>query len=97
MVNQGSLTFWVDEQAIKGVVNLSLRALEGFTNSFFQLMNAPLTSPGYSGISKLAKTVEIKYHVQSHGYLAHVVIDSTGLKVYGEWISRKHGKEKWRT
>ncbi|CAM3276234.1 Transposase IS4-like domain-containing protein [Shewanella violacea] len=31
--------------------------------------------------------------------MAHVVIDSTGLKVYGEgeWKTRKHGKEKRRT
>ena len=31
--------------------------------------------------------------------MVHVVIDSTGLKVYGEgeWKTRKHGKEKRRT
>jgi len=128
LVNRGSLTFWIDEQAIKswrciehhgrrgrgyiysdvaietalvvkGVFNLSLRALEGFTNSVFQLMDVPLTSPSYSCISKRAKTVEIKYRAKSRGPVAHVVIDSTGLKVYGEgeWKTRKHGKEKRRT
>lgn len=128
LVNRGSLTFWIDEQAIKswrctkhhgrrgrgyiysdvaietalvvkGVFNLSLRALEGFTNSVFQLMDVPLTSPSYSCISKRAKTVEIEYRAKSHGPVAHVVIDSTGLKVYGEgeWKTRKHGKEKRRT
>ena len=128
LVNRGSLTFWIDEQAIKswrctehhgrrgrgyiysdvaietalvvkGVFNLSLRALEGFTNSIFQLMDVPLTSPSYSCISKRAKSVEIKYRAKSHGPVSHVVIDSTGLKVYGEgeWKTRKHGKEKRRT
>jgi len=128
LVKRGSLTFWIDEQAIKswrctehhgrrgrgyiysdvaietalvikGVFNLSLRALEGFTNSIFQLMDVPLSSPSYSCISKRAKTVEVKYRAKSHGSVSHVVIDSTGLKVYGEgeWKTRKHGKEKRRT
>ena len=64
---------------VKGVFNLSLRALEGFTNSIFQLMDVPLSSPSYSCISKRAKTVEIKYRAKSHGPVSHVVIDSTGL------------------
>jgi len=46
---------------VKGVFNLSLRALEGFTTSVFQRMDVPLTSPSYSCISKRAKTVNIKY------------------------------------
>lgn len=61
-------------------------------------MNVPLQSPDYSCISKRAKTVEIKYRLPSHGPVAHLVIDATGLKVYGEgeWKIRKHGKEKRR-
>ena len=46
---------------VKGVFNLLLRALEGFTPSVFQLMDVTLTSPSYSCISKRAKTVNIKY------------------------------------
>jgi hypothetical protein len=61
-------------------------------------MKVPLQSPDYSCISKRAKTVEIKYRLPSHGPVAHLVIDATGLKVYGEgeWKIRKHGKEKRR-
>ena len=79
-------------QVVKGVFNLSLQALEGFTNSVFQLMDVPLTSPSYICISKRAKkSVEIKYRAKSHGPVAHVVINSTALKVYGEgeWKPRK--------
>jgi hypothetical protein len=83
-VNRGSLTFWIDEQAIKqwccsehhggrgrgfqysdtaigtalmlkGLFILPLRALEGFINSVFSLMNVPLSSLGYSCISKRVK------------------------------------------
>lgn len=63
-------------------------------------MDVPLSSPSsYSFISKRAKTVEVKYRGPSHCTVAHVVIDSTGLKVYGEgeWKTCKHGKEKRRT
>jgi hypothetical protein len=128
LVNRGSLTFWIDVQAIKqwrcsehhggrgrgfqysdtaietalmlkGLFNLPLRALEGFINSVFYLMNVPLSSPGYSCISKRAQTVEIKYRNPCRGPIAHLVVDATGLKVYGEgeWKMHKHGKEKRRT
>ena len=127
LVQRGSLTIWMDEQAIKqwhclvhhgrrgrgfhysdtaietalmlkGLFKLPLRALEGFINSLFQLMAVPLQSPDYSCISKRAKTVDIKYRLPSQGPVAHLVIDATGLKVYGEgeWKIRKHGKEKRR-
>ena len=41
------------------------------------------------------KTVEVNYRAVSRDTVAHVVIDSTGPKVYGEgeWKTRKHGKE----
>lgn len=126
LVQRGSLTIWMDEQAIKlwhcqshhgrrgrgfhysdsaietalmlkGLFKLSLRALEGFINSLFQLMAVPLQSPDYSSISKRAKTIDIKYRLPGQGPVT-LVIDATGLKVYGEgeWKIRKHGKEKRR-
>jgi len=124
---RGSLTFWMDEQAIKnwynttptgrrgrsqtysdtaiatalmikGVFKLPLRALEGFINSLFKLLKLELKSPDYSCISKRAKTVEVDYRLTSNGKAAHLVIDATGLKVFGEgeWKVRKHGAEKRR-
>ncbi|WP_299022348.1 IS5 family transposase [uncultured Photobacterium sp.] len=84
---------------IKGIYSLPLRALQGFINSIFKLMNVPLRSPDYTCISKRAKTVEVKYRNQSKGPVRHIAIDSTGLKVFGEgeWKIRKHGNEKRRT
>lgn len=127
LVKRGSLTLWMDEQAIKhwhcqthhgrrgrgfhysdraietalmlkSVFKLPLRALEGFINSLFTLMDIPLQSPDYSCISKRAKQVNIQYRLPSQGPVAHLVIDATGLKVYGEgeWKVRKHGKERRR-
>ncbi len=44
---------------LKSVFKLPLRALEGFINSLFQLIDVPLQSPDYSCISKRAKQVNI--------------------------------------
>ncbi len=47
-------------------------------------MAVPLHSPDYSCISERAKTVDIKYRLSSEVPIAHLVIDATGLKIYGE-------------
>lgn len=67
-------------QVIKGVFNLSQRALERFTTLYSSLWTAcDLTS--YSCTSKRTKSVEIKYRAKSRGLVAQVVIDTAGLKV----------------
>lgn len=86
---------------VKGVFSLSLRATEGFLNSVFQLMDIACISPGYSCLSKRARVAQIKYKRPSRGQVAHVVIDSTGIKTFGEgeWHVKKHGKQqrrRWR-
>ena len=84
---------------IKGVFSLPLRALQGFIDSIFELLDVPLTSPDYTCISKRSKTVQVKYRNKSKGAIRHIAIDSTGLKVFGEgeWKVKKHGAEKRRT
>lgn len=84
---------------LKGIFNLPLRALQGFIDSLFELMSVDLRSPNYSSISKRARTIDVAYRPQSRGPVAHLVIDSTGVKVFGEgeWKVRKHGSEGRRT
>lgn len=84
---------------IKGIFSLPLRALQGFIDSIFKLMNVPLTSPDYTCISKRSKTVQVRYRNKSKDSIRHIAIDSTGLKVFGEgeWKVKKHGNEKRRT
>lgn len=84
---------------IKGIFSLPLRALQGFIDSIFTLMDVPLTSPDYTCISKRSKTVQVRYRNKSKGCIRHIAIDSTGLKVFGEgeWKVKKHGNEKRRT
>lgn len=61
-------------------------------------MNAPLRCPDYSSVSKRAKSVNVRFKAPTRSEIAHLVIDSTRLKVFGEgeWKVKKHGKERHR-
>ncbi len=84
---------------IKRLFRLTLRAAQGFIDSIFALMNVPLRCPDYSSVSKRAKSVNVCFKTPTRGEIAHLVIDSTGLKVFGEgkWKVKNHGKERRRT
>ena len=83
---------------LKGIFSLTLRATQGLLDSLFELMNVPLCAPDYSCVSKRARTVTVAYRQPPKGGITDLVIDSTGLKVFGEgeWKVRKHGAEKRR-
>ncbi|MGY3892703.1 IS5 family transposase, partial [Aeromonas enterica] len=83
---------------LKGIFNLSQRATQGLLDSLFELMNVPLCAPDYSCVSKRASTVKVGYRRPPKGKVTDLVIDSTGLKVFGEgeWKVRKHGHDKRR-
>ena len=71
---------------IKRVFRLTLRAAQGFIDSIFSLMNVPLRCPDYSCVSRRAKSVNISFKTPTRGEIAHLVIDSTGLKVFGHHL-----------
>ena len=83
---------------LKAVYHLTLRAAEGFARSLFELMGLELPVPDYTTLCRRAKTLPITLPKKATGPL-HLVLDSTGLKVYGEgeWKVRKHGYSKRRT
>ena len=62
------------------------------------MMKIDLPVPDHTTLSKRSKTLKVKLPKQSAGSL-NLVMDSTGLKVYGEgeWKVRKHGYSKHRT
>ncbi|WP_407986018.1 transposase, partial [Escherichia coli] len=59
----------------------------------------PLRSLDYSSVSKWTKSSSVSFKTPTRGEFAHMVIDSTGLKVFGEgeWKVKKHCKERRRT
>jgi IS5 family transposase len=126
LVQRGSLTFWIDEAALKQwvyqgpaqqgaqfdysdraiqmtltireVFRLTNRATEGLVRSLFQLLKVDLKVPDHSTLSRRGKTLKVTLPKRAGGEL-HLVLDSSGLKVYGEgeWKVRQHGWSKRRT
>ena len=83
---------------LKEVFHLTNRGVEGFVRSLFVMMKIDLPVPDHSTLSKRGKTLKVKLPKKAGGRL-NLVMDSTGLKIYGEgeWKVRKHGYSKRRT
>lgn len=84
---------------MRSLFHLKLRQTEGFVNSLFALAGIALQAPDYSTLSRRLAGLDIKLPVKDLADKLHVVIDSTGIKVYGEgeWKVRTHGWQKRRT
>ena len=79
---------------------MPLRQTEGFARSLVRL-GLDLDIPGYSTLSKRSINLELSYRGQTLQPGSHIIIASTGLKVYGkdEWHQDKHGvyaRRTWR-
>lgn len=84
----------------KTVFGLPYRQTQGFAQSIFMLMNlSELIVPSYSQVSRRARQLDTDLNTLSASGSIMVVVDSTGLKIYGEgeWKVRKHGYSKRRT
>lgn len=64
--------------------HLPLRALQGFAQSLRDLAFADLPIPNYTTVCRRAQTLLVKLPVARSREPLHLVIDSTGVKVYGE-------------
>ena len=84
---------------IKSVFHLSLRATQGFLSSVVEMMDLELAVPDYSTVSRRQSALVVRLPAGSVHRARHVVVDATGLKVYGpgEWHIRKHGGKCRRT
>lgn len=84
---------------IRSVFHLPLRALQGFLTSLVMILSVDLSIPSYTQICRRAKMLGQELERLSKRNISDVVIDSTGLKVYGEgeWKVRQHGYNKRRT
>jgi hypothetical protein len=83
---------------IRHLFKLALRQLEGFLTSLFTMLKIELRVPEFSRLSRRMSEALSSSSYPSPQEPIHLVIDSSGLKVYGEkeWIKTKHGKEYFR-
>lgn len=83
---------------LREVYHLPLRSTQGLVSSILRLLHTALPSPHYSTLSRRARWLELSLAADQKK-IKHLVIDSTGLKVYGEgeWRVRGKGWTKRRT
>lgn len=84
---------------LKEVYHLPNRGAEGLTRSIMQLFGVDLPAADHTTLSRRGRKLKIKFKADEKRKITHLVIDSTGLKVYGEgeWKVRTHGKDKRRS
>lgn len=80
---------------LRQVFKLPLRQLTGFVESLFLSMSKNLTVPEFSRLSRRSSLLHLDLKTLSSNEETHIVIDSTGLKVFGEkeWLETKHVKQ----
>ena len=83
---------------VKEVFHLTNRGVEGFVRSLFRMMKINLPVPDHTTLSKRGRNLKVTLPKKTNQSL-NIVMDSTGLKIYGEgeWKVRQHGVSKRRT
>ena len=84
---------------LRELFRLPYRQTEGLGRSLVRLMQVEVPIPDYTSLAKRAAKMKISLDVADRTGSIDVVVDSTGLKVFGEgeWKTRKHGVSKRRT
>jgi hypothetical protein len=82
------------------VFGLRLRQAEGFLTSVLRLMGLDLAVPDHTTLSRRAnkwQSPDKRHRLPGKGAV-HVLVDSTGLEVYGagQWLEEKHGAKSRR-
>ena len=85
--------------SLQEIYHLPLRATEGLLASVVKLLGVKLRVPDYTTLARRRQVLEVSLPRRSKEQPLHLVVDSTGVKVYGEgeWKVRQHGYSKRRT
>lgn len=83
---------------LKVMFQLPYRQTEGLLRAIVKLSDVALSVPDYTSIAKRADSLDVNIDPGKAQGPIDLVVDSTGLKVFGEgeWKVRKHGAEKRR-
>ena len=86
---------------LRAAFKLPLRQTEGLMASVLTLMGLTISAPDHTTVSRRALRMPVIRLASLPQGALHVLIDSTGLQVYGagQWLEAKHGaksRRKWR-
>lgn len=85
---------------LRELFRLPYRQTEGLGRAFARLMQADIAIPDFTSLAKRAAKMNVRLEIDKAATgPIDVVVDSTGLKVYGEgeWKVRQHGVSQRRT
>src|SRR6202790_4760481 len=84
--------------ALRLVLRLGLRQIEGTLGSIAHLLGVDIRIPDHTTFSRRGDGLTLLKKPVERGEPLHLLIDSTGLKMYreGEWREEKHGKRSRR-
>ncbi|NJM64879.1 MAG: transposase [Acaryochloris sp. RU_4_1] len=85
--------------SLQFIVGSVCHCIAWFVACVFELMGLELPVPDHSTVSWRMSNLEVSLPIVDRAQARHVVIDSTGIKLYGEgeWKVRQHGVSKRRT
>ncbi len=84
---------------LKALYHLPYRQTVGFAQSIMDLLGAGIKVPDYTTLCKRSADLSVSLSTSHSTEAKHIVLDSTGLKIYGEgeWKVRQYGYSKRRT
>lgn len=84
---------------LQEVYHLPLRPTQGLMQSIVKLMGLDLTVADYTLLCRRRKRLDVALPRRKNNEPLHMVVDSTGIKIFGEgeWKVRQHGYTKRRT
>ena len=84
---------------LRSLFHLPLRATQGFVDGLIHLLNLEIKAPDYTLLCKRSGNLKVALRELPSREPINIVVDSTGLKIFGEgeWKMRCHGKLKRRS
>jgi len=84
---------------LSAVYRLRLQATQGLMASVLNLLKVGLPVPAYTTLCRRRRSLAVSLPRRAKDEPLHVVVDATGVRVYGEgeWQVRCHGGSKRRT
>jgi hypothetical protein len=87
--------------ALRLVFHQPLRQTEGLLRSIAEVLGIAIAIPDHTTLSRRSGGLTILQKPIERAEPSHLLVDSTGLKVYGEgeWLDQKHGirsRRRWR-
>src|SRR5271168_615877 len=87
--------------ALRLVFHQPLRQTEGLLRSIADLLGVDIAIPDHTTLSRRGSSLTILLKRLDRAEPLHLLVDSTGLRIYGEgeWLDQKHGirsRRRWR-